>query len=302
MATALFIAQQTLKKIAEISLSDKEAQVALLARSDPHPDVRIAACKTLEALRAVSQIELLRELAENDANAGVRAQAADSAAALRNTGDSSTDDSDTDGEKNRSPFVTKKTEIGEPEFPPSERDKYKTPELMASRPEPETRSFGLGIGTMGGFGIAALDVRGKIDTGSAVLPWVGLEPGGGWTPPNGYQLTAGPVGKVNEEKNKWRIVSVAASVLLYFHRMHYLPIRSGWDLGRSVYFMLGYGFEHLNHEGFFSWGVEAGILYQPFIEQNIEKLVDCGNQLECQDNEFWPVIPYVGFSLHFYLV
>lgn len=180
--------------------------------------------------------------------------------------------------------------------------RYKKPVLMPTEEQPSTRNFGIGIGSMGGYGIAAINLRGKIPTGTDGLPWVGLELGGGWTPPGGYQLTAGPVGSVNDEKNKWRIVSGAAAVLLHFHRMHYLPVRAGFDIGRSVYFLLGYGFEHLNLEGFFSWGVEVGILYQPFLKQNIGNLVQCRADIECASKEMWPVIPYVRFSLHFYVV
>jgi hypothetical protein len=60
--------------------------------------------------------------------------------------------------------------------------------------------------------------------------------------------------------------------------------------------MFGYGFEHLNEEGFFSWGIEIGMLIQPVIEDNIDNLVE-----NPQINDLWPVIPYVRFVLHFYL-
>jgi hypothetical protein len=68
-----------------------------------------------------------------------------------------------------------------------------------------------------------------------------------------------------------------------------------------VYGILGYGFEFLNQEGFFSWGVEAGITYQPMIHKRIDNLVDCSEGDSCSKSELWPVIPFVRFSLHFYL-
>jgi hypothetical protein len=251
-----------------------EGKIAAMAKTDPSAEVRRAACLALADMW----------VAINDPNADVRAAALKASKTL--SGDTG------EAAAQTSSAASPRTEAGPADN--RERDKYKMPELTYDKEEIVTRNLALGFGTMGGYGIAAIDMRGRIKTGAAGLPWVGIELGGGWTPPTGYQIVAGPIGKVNDEENKWRIISVAGSALLYFQRSHYVPIRAGWDVGRGMYFLLGYGYESLNDEGFFSWGGEVGILYQPLIGDNIGNLVS-------EKDSLWPVIPYVRFTLHFYL-
>ncbi len=286
---------QTIRDIGKTKLKMAEGKVAAMAQTDPHAGVREAACLALADLQAMSKIQVLEVVAANDPNAGVRAAASKALRTLRG-----------EPAPTGQPLAAAPGG-GDPADPEAEmeRDKYKAPTLSIeeSAKAPQTRHIAIGFGTMGGYGIAALDVRGRIPTGAAGLPWVGVELGGGWTPPTGYQITAGPVGNVNHDPNRWRIISAGGSVLLYFHRMHYVPVRTGWDIGRGMYAILGYGFEHLNVEGFFSWGVEVGILYQPVIEKKLDKIVVCDGDSDCETEkeELWPVIPFVRFSLHFYL-
>ena len=96
----------------------------------------------------------------------------------------------------------------------------------------------------------------------------------------------------------WDVISGGGGILLFFHRNHYMPIRAGFDIGQGPYMLLGYGFEILNQEGFFGWGGELGILYHPVMEDWIGKLVDG----PAQNTEFWPVVPFARFVLHFYAV
>ncbi|MCP4606230.1 MAG: HEAT repeat domain-containing protein [Proteobacteria bacterium] len=277
------VRQKTIENAGRTKFTMTEGKIAAMAQTDLIVNVRKAACLALADMGAVSRIGLLKNIAENDPDPGVRAAASEARQSL--LGKSGSTDQKPD----------KTSEDVEKEY-----DKYRQPSLSLDEKEPTTRYLAIGFGSMGGYGIAAMDVRGRIPTKAAGLPWIGIELGGGWTPPGGYQLTAGPVGDVNHDKNKWRIISAAGSVLFYFYRMHYIPLRVGWDIGRGVYTMLGYGFEYLNVEGFFSWGVEAGILYQPVIKKKIDKLVVCDEDNSCTRTEFWPVIPYVRFSLHFY--
>jgi len=282
-----------LVRIAAIEQVEREknlgaaGKLADLARHDAFSDVRAAACRALGAIGAADQLELLVYLQTYDANADVRAAAGRAVRAL--TGEPERPifpapaDPDSEG---------KDGEIGDDGFP--------MPSLLSTEIEPTTRHLAFGLGTMGGFGIAAFDVRGRIATGSAALPWVGLEIGGGWTPPNGYQIVSGMTADITDDDVRWKLISGAASVLLYFHRWHYVPIRGGFDIGQGPYAILGYGFEHLNEEGFFSWGVEIGLLYHPVVEDWIGNVTDCSG--DACASAAWPVIPFVRFSLHFYPV
>ena len=274
----------------EKKLVEAEHRLAELAQKDSYANVREAACEALSDIWATGRIPLLKDIAQTDPNAAVRDAATRSIAILE--GRPSTPPS-TDGPMDGFPADTASPQ----------RDAYKKPELIiqVAQSTERQKNFGIGIGSMGGFGIAALSLRGTIPTGSSVLPWVGIELGGGWTPPAFYQLMVGPIGEITHKDNKWWIFSGAASVLLYFHRMHYIPLRAGFDPGRGVYGILGYGFEYLNEEGFFSWGVEAGITYQPMIHKRIDNLVDCSSGDQCSKSELWPIIPFIRFSLHFYL-
>ena len=251
-----------------------ESKLATLVQEDAFDAVREAACKALEAIEATEQIDLLAEVSEKDAHEDVRAAARAAVKALRLR-------------------ITEATYRGD--------SKYRKPTLSLDKDEPKTRRLAIGLGTMGGFGFISADLRGRIPTGAEYLPYVGIELGGGWTPPALYVVTAGPTGDINNEDYKWKIISGAVSVLFYFHRMHYAAVRGGFDVGRGPYAILAYGFEYLNQEGFFSWGVEAGILIQPGIENFIDNLVTCDDDNDCEE-ELWPVIPCVRFSLHFYPV
>jgi hypothetical protein len=248
-------------------------------------------------MNVTDAFDLLKEVATQDANAAVRRAAAVSVKQM--SGESvedgrplvPVDESAAEGES-----VDGEDESQEKGLVAGEQ-----PVLEFRDPEPVTKSLAIGIGSMGGFGIAALNVRGRIATKAKGLPWIGIEVGGGWTPPDGFQVTAGPVEKVDGEY-EWAIVSGAASVLFYLHRMHYIPLRGGFDIGRGPFGVVGYGFEHLNEEGFFSWGVEVGLLIQPVIEDWIDKIVDCGGATKCISDEPWKLVPSVRFSLHFYLI
>jgi hypothetical protein len=249
-----------------------EATLSTLVKEDAFDAVREAACKALQAIEATDKIDLLADVAANDANENVRIAAHNAVKALRL-------------------LITNATYKGE--------SKYRQPKLTVEKEEPKTRRLGIGLGTMGGLGFVALDLRGRIPTRSEYLPFVGIEFGGGWTPPALYPVTAGPVGKIDNQDYKWRIFSGALSVLLYFHRMHYGAVRVGFDVGRGPYALFTYGFEFLNDNGFFSWGLEAGILTQPGIETYIDNLVTCEEDNSCNEDR-WPVIPCVRFSLHLY--
>jgi len=272
----------TVEQVGRQKITTAENKLAHLVLTDPHSGVREAACLALARIRAFSRIELLRSVALNDTSAGVRDAAAKAVRVLR--GQPDVPHSQYNGVFEAGPTIA------------PERNRYKQPELLTldEKKEIVTRYLALGIGTMGGYGIASLSLRGRIPTKSPALPWVGVEVGSGWTPPKGYQITAGPVGDVDVDDDRWRIVSVAGAVLLYFHRWHYVAMRGGWDRGRGGYAVAGYGFEHLNDEGFFSWGAEVGLLYQPVIRDKIETIVS-------KPEDTWPIVPYVRFSLHFYL-
>ncbi|MDJ0765385.1 MAG: HEAT repeat domain-containing protein [Myxococcota bacterium] len=284
--------KRAVEQVGEKKLIMAKGKIALMAKSDPHPDVRRAACQALVSMGAYSQINLLHKISATDPNEAVRAAAFEAARALS-------------AEAGDGTYPVRPTGVGTPTPDPaptetvsaSETEKYKKPELAQEDPALFTRHIAVGFGAMGGYGIAAINLRGRVPTNTKYLPSIGIELGGGWTPSKGYQLIAGPTGGDTFDKdNKWRVISIAGGLLVYLHRMHYIPLRAGWDVGRGLYTLFGYGFEHLNEEGFFSWGVEAGILYQPVIEKNIENLV-----LDADTQDLWPVIPFVRFSLHFYL-
>jgi len=286
---------QTIEDIGKTKFKMAEGKLAAMAKNDPHAGVREAACLALADLEAYSKIEALEAIVASDMNANVRAAATKALRILR--GEAAPSGSPMIVTSGGAPPASDEKEAEE-----QERDKYRKPSLRLQQQieEPKTRYMGIGFGTMGGYGIASMDVRGRIPTGNEYLPWVGIEVGGGWTPPKGYQITAGPVGDVNHDPKKWRIISAGGAVLLYFHRMHYVPLRMGWDIGRGIYTLLGYGFEHLAQEGFFSWGAEVGILIQPAIKKNIDNIVVCDEDVDCKFDEIWLAIPFARFTLHFY--
>ncbi len=261
-------------------------KLASMARDDSFAEVREAACRALGTLSATDQMELLKYLAINDANASVRAAAKRSLKLIRGE----------PIEDTISPLLPGVTADASVED--AEDDDHKKPTLKLKEPELRTRHFAIGLGSMGGYGIAALNIRGRIHTGVDGLPFVGLELGGGWTPPTGYSIISGLRDPVTDDSIRWRILSGGGGVLLFFHRYHYMPIRGGFDVGQGPYFLIGYGFEVLNEEGFFGWGGEVGILYHPVMKNWIDNLTDG----QTQNTEFWPVVPYVRFVLHFYLV
>jgi HEAT repeat protein len=274
-----------------------EAKLVDLVKNDPHAQVREAACRALATIGAVKQIDMLTTVALTDANAGVRTAATEAVRMLKGEGAAISDGAVLPGvfEKDSPSDV-------EPENSSVFYDeKHGQPSLEYARHEPVTRLLAVGLGTMGGYGIASLTIRGRIPTGVSGLPWIGLEAGGGWTPPGGFQITAGPVDDMSEE-NRWKIVATAGAVLFYLHREHYIAGRGGYEVGRGGFAVLGYGFEHLNEEGFFSWGIELGVLLQPVIEDRIDVLVDCNDSAKCSDQELWPLIPFGRFSMHFYLI
>lgn len=263
-------------------------KLASMARNDPFADVREAACRALGTLKAEDQLALLDYVAINDANAAVRSAADKAAKIIRGQ---PIEDATT-------PIIQAEEPAAAGEIPAGDAgdEDYRKPRLMEKQTEIFTRHFAVGIGTMGGYGIAALDLRGRIPTGASRLPWVGLEIGGGWSPPTGYSIISGLRDTVTDDPIRWRIISGAGGILLFFHRNHYMPIRAGFDIGQGPYALLGYGFEILNPEGFFGWGGEIGILYHPVMEDWIGKLVDG----PARNTEFWPVVPFARFVLHFY--
>ena len=262
-------------------------KLASMARDDSFAEVRAAACRALGTLGAEDQLALLDFVAMNDANADVRSAAGKAAKIIRGQ---PIEDATT-------PIIQLEEETtGTAQDEVAGDEDHKKPQLMKQQPEIFTRHFAVGIGTMGGYGIAALDLRGRIPTGASGLPWVGLEIGGGWSPPTGYSIISGLRDTVTDDPIRWRIISGAGGILLFFHRNHYMPIRAGFDIGQGPYVLIGYGFEILNPEGFFGWGGEIGILYHPVMEDWIGKLVDG----PARNTEFWPVVPFARFVLHFY--
>ncbi len=288
--------QDQLVRIAAIEQVERErnrravGKLADLARNDAFADVRAAACRVLGTLEAKEQMELLVYLAAYDANADVRAAAA--RAVRRIEGQPEPEPA--------GPIFEQAPEQDPGEAGTDEGAGFPMPSLINEEPVVDTRHFAFGFGSMGGFGIAAFDVRGRIATGADALPWIGFEIGGGWTPPGGYPIVSGLTSDLVDDDIRWKLISGAAGLLLYFHRWHYIPIRGGFDPGQGPYAILGYGFEHLNDEGFFSWGIEIGLLYHPVVKDWIGNVTDCDGSA-CEDAA-WPVIPFIRFSLHFYLV
>jgi hypothetical protein len=264
------------QEVGRKNIRSAEDQIARMAKEDPFAGVREAACKALQDLKAAWQVDLLSDIAANDVDISVRNAAATAVQVLKR-------DLEHDTALHPSP---------------DDAIYYRQPTMSLDTKEPETRHLAIGIGIMGGYGVASATFRGRIGTGIKYLPWIGIEIGGGWTPPQLYVVTAGPVDKIDSD-DRWKIVSVAGALLLYPHRMHYAAIRGGFDIGRGGYAMLGYGFEMLNDEGFISWGVEVGIIIQPVIDTKIKRLTTCDENNSC-DAETWPAAPFVRFSIHFY--
>ena len=255
-----------------------EDKVAEMAKNDPFAGVREAACTALMNMKAAWQVDLLADIAANDNDISVRNAAATAVSVLRK---------DLERDKALNPT-------------PNDAEYYRQPSMSLQQKESETRKLAIGLGVMGGYGVVSVSLRGRIPTGIKYLPWIGIEAGAGWTPPQLYVITSGPVDKVDSD-DKWKIFSGAGALLLYPHRLHYAALRGGFDIGRGGYAVIGYGFEMLNDEGFISWGVEVGILIQPALDNRIKRLNTCDETNSC-DAERWPAIPYIRFSLHFYPV
>lgn len=288
----LFSAEPALRAaaIAEVEKAGNASAIdklALMARGDPFAEVREAACRALGALGATGRLGLLDELAAGDANDAVRAAAARAARLLR-------------GEPEPAP----KPPVAEGPAPPASPradDAHKAPEVK--RPQEEaihTRHFAFGFGTMGGYGIAAFNLRGRIPVPARHLPWIGVELGGGWTPPQGYVIVSGLMDTITDRDVRWKLISGAAALLFYLHRSHYLPLRGGFDIGQGPYIQAGYGFEMLNDEGFLSWGAEVGLHVHPVAGRFAREIVDPGDRTDGGEPTIWPVAPFVRFSLHFY--
>jgi hypothetical protein len=265
------------QEVGRNKIRNAEDVVAKMAKEDTFAGVREAACKALQDFGAVWQIDHLSEIAANDPEVSVRNAAATAIQALERQ---------------------LKNDTSLPRTA-EEDERYRMPTMSLDDKEPKTRLLAVGIGIMGGYGFAAAHLRGRIPTGFKYLPWIGIEAGAGWTPPALYVVTAGPVGDVNGD-DKWKIISGAGGVLLYPHRMHYATVRGGFDIGRGGYALIGYGLEVLNDEGFVSWGVEAGIVIQPAIENMVDNISVCSEGDPDCHGDLWPVIPYTRFSIHFY--
>ena len=267
----------SIQEVGRNKISAAEDEVARMAKEDTFAGVREAACKALQDLGAVWHIDHLKEIAATDPEISVRNAAATAVSVLQKK-------------------LERDTALPETA---AHDDRYRMPKMSLDNKPPETRHLAVGLGIMGGYGFAAAHLRGRIATGLRYLPWIGIEAGGGWTPPPLYIVTAGPVDTINGD-DKWKIISAAGGVLLYPHRMHYGTVRGGFDVGRGGYVVLGYGLEVLNDEGFFSWEVEAGILIQPMVEDMVDNISECSEDEPDCNGEMWPVIPYVRFSIHFY--
>ncbi|MCU0663310.1 MAG: HEAT repeat domain-containing protein [Myxococcota bacterium] len=271
-----------------------QAKLVSMVREDSHAEVREAACRALGALDAQSELPLLLSVALGDPNAAVRAAAAKAARLLRG------EQEPTAGKA----LVPTATSAGEDAAigAPSAQGEFKQPTLLANAEAEVTRRFAVGFGSMGGYGLLALDLRLRLSTTSELLPWVGIELGGGWTPPEAFQLIAGRMDDTRDEDNLGtKTFSYGAAALLYVHREHYVPIRFGFNLVEGPFGALGYGYEALNPEGFFSWGFEVGINIHPGMHNFVDTIVDCEPEsARCGKDDLWPVVPYVRLSLHFY--
>ena len=108
--------------------------------------------------------------------------------------------------------------------------------------------------------------------------------------------------KVTDDDARWKLISGGLAVLFYLHRNHYIPLRAGFDPGQGFYGQIGYGFEMLNKEGFFSWGLELGLLIHPGAVDWAREIVDPEDYSDGADPKIWPVAPFARFVLHFYLI
>jgi hypothetical protein len=279
--------------IAEVEAQRNEAAVdklASMARSDTVAQVREAACRALGVFKATAHVELLQFVSANDANDAVRAAAEKALRQIR-------------GEKEPE---SKPLFPPEPETPApatTADDAHKAPEFVKPKEEEiQTLHFAFGFGSMGGYGLAAINVRGRIPVPAKYLPWIGLELGGGWTPPQVYVMVSGLMDPVTGDDVRWKLISGGAAILFYLHRNHYIPLRGGFDIGQGPYGQIGYGFEMLNNEGFFSWGVEIGLHIHPAATKFAREIVDPGDYSDGKNPQIWIVAPFVRFVLHFYLI
>jgi len=280
--------------IAEVESGRNEGAVDKLAsmvRSDAVAEVREAACRALGTLKAAAHLELLRWVATGDANDAVRAAAEKAIRQIRG---------EPEPEEGK-PFLAP----GEVAPAPGEPidDSHKAPELVKPKEEEvQTLHFAFGFGSMGGYGLAAIDARGRIPTPAKYLPWIGIELGGGWTPPQVYVVVSGLMDPVTEDDQRWKLISGGAAILFYLHRNHYIPLRAGFDMGQGPYGQIGYGFEMLNKEGFFSWGLEIGLHVHFASESFAREIVDVEDYSDGNKPMIWPVAPFARFVLHFYLI
>jgi len=265
-------------------------KLAAMARSDTVAEVREAACRALGTLAATSQLELLKWVAQGDANDAVRAAAEKAMRQIRG-----------EPEPQAKPFLAGDEAAPEPTAPVD--DSHKAPELVKPKEEQiQTLHFAFGFGSMGGYGLAAINARGRIPTPAKYLPWVGIELGGGWSPPQVYVIVSGLTDPVTDEDRRWKLISGGGAILFYLHRNHYIPLRAGFDMGQGPYGQIGYGFEMLNNEGFFSWGLEVGLHVHFASESFARDIVDPEDYSDGDKPKIWPVAPFARFVLHFYLI
>jgi hypothetical protein len=249
-------------------------KLSTMAQKDKSPDVRKEACRILGILGDTSHVKVLKYISVNDLDQSVAKEA--------------------------QLAIEKITGIKQTEKESVTADNYKEPQLMKNISDPQNRLFAVAIGTMGGYGLAAFNIRFKIDTKAQAMPFVGIELGGGWTPPVMYPVISGytkPV--VDDDSIRWKLWSGAAAVLFYLHRNHYIPLRGGFDIGQGPYGQIGYGYEHHNMEGIFSWGIQVGIHAHSMGTKWAKKVL---SKEDAAAIKMWPVVPYVRFVLHFYLV
>jgi hypothetical protein len=270
--------------------ADAIDKLASMARSDAVAEVREAACRALGTLKATAHAELLQFVATGDANDAVRAAAEKALRQIRG-----------EKEPEAKPFLP--PEPAAPAPAATEDDAHKAPEIVKPKEEEiQTLHFAFGFGSMGGYGLAAINIRGRIPVPAKYLPWIGLELGGGWTPPQVYVMVSGLMDPVTGDDKRWRLISGGAAILFYLHRNHYIPLRGGFDMGQGPYGQIGYGFEMLNNEGFFSWGLEVGLHIHPAAVKFARKIVDPDDYSDGNDPNIWVVAPFVRFVLHFYLI
>ena len=291
----LFSDQPTVRvaAIAEVESArnaDAVDKLASMVRSDPVAGVREAACRALGTLKATAHLELLKYVATGDANDGVRAAAEKAVRQIRG-----------EPEPVAKPFLPEETAEGSSGVVVD--DAHKPPELVKPKEEQiQTLHFAFGFGSMGGYGLAAINARGRIPVPAKYLPWIGIELGGGWTPPQVYVIVSGLMDPLTDEDRRWKLISGGAAILFYLHRNHYIPLRAGFDMGQGPYGQIGYGFEMLNKEGFFSWGLEIGLHVHFASESFAREIVDVEDYSDGNKPMIWPVAPFARFVLHFYLI